>query len=613
MAFKVTATKKRPQLFDELAGQEFVVSTLKSSLTKDRIAHAYLFSGPRGVGKTSAARILARAVNCQEGPTANPCGVCSSCQEIARGRSMDVIEIDGASNTSVNDIRQIRDEVLFAPNSSRYKVYIIDEVHMLSNSAFNALLKTIEEPPPYIIFIFATTEIHKVPATIRSRCQQFNFRLIAVEVIKSLLSNVCAEENIPAEDDALFWIAKEATGSMRDAFTLFDQVTAFSEGEITLEKIREKLGLVGLEQLNGLMEALASGKTSEVMTLVDSILYQGVAVEQFVGDLGEYIRNLLFMKHGVTNEALLGYKPDRFSSLAREAFTVDQLELAVEMVLKLYRDLRFSLNQRFELELLLSRIAGLGDYLSPRAMLGEIKNLKNQLARGLNPDTAAPETALSDRKEPAVDGPVKQEPLIRIERPSGSESSSTGTTASAGRPGGNYSISGDRPAEETSPAAPSSLSAQTAQGQKTSDEDDFDPDQYADQAPEEPDEEWSGADEPAEEAPLMDMGAFKAELMGELKRKKLTLSSALEKATAWQLDGDRLVIYFNNDFPARVVRQEQKVITEKINEMMGWNLKLLIKVEEAEMEESPLVDDQVQAVKKVFRGEVIQGGSGESL
>ena len=597
MAFKVTATKKRPQLFDELAGQEFVVSTLKSSLTRDRIAHAYLFSGPRGVGKTSAARILARAVNCQDGPTANPCGVCSSCQEISRGRSLDVIEIDGASNTSVNDIRQIRDEVLFAPNSSRYKVYIIDEVHMLSNSAFNALLKTIEEPPPYIIFIFATTKIHKVPATIRSRCQQFNFRLIAVEVIKKLLSDVCIEENIPAEEDALFWIAKEATGSMRDAFTLFDQVTAFSEGEITLEKIREKLGLVGLEQLNTLMEALVTGKASDVMTLVDSVLYQGVAVEQFVGDLGEYFRNLLFMKHGVTSETILGYKPDRFASLARESFSVDQLELAMEMILKLYRDLRFSLNHRYELELLLSRISSLTGYLSPKSMLQEIKNLKTQLTRGLTADLTEGDESASSQNSTG-----RQEPLIRIEKTASvTEASSPKPSHAAGKSGGNYSIAEERGASDNGLTS------------SASDEDDFDPDRYADQAPENSGEEWSPADESEENVPLVDMGAFKAELMGELKRKKLTLSSALEKATAWQLEGDQLVIYFNNDFPARVVRQEQKAVTEKITEMMGWNLKLVIKVEEAEMDESPLVDDQVQAVKKVFRGEVIQGGSGESL
>ena len=252
MAYEVTATRRRPGRFEDLVGQEFVVSTLKSSIENGQIAHAYLFSGPRGCGKTSSARILAKSLNCQNGPTVNPCGVCSSCKEIAAGTSLDVIEIDGASNTSVNDIRQIKDEVLYPPNSGKYKIYIIDEVHMLSTSAFNALLKTIEEPPPYIIFIFATTELHKVPATIKSRCQHFNFKLVDIEKIKESLDAACKEMNITAEEEALFWIAKESTGSMRDAYTLFDQVAAFSGGNITYEKIREKLGIVGLDSINGL-------------------------------------------------------------------------------------------------------------------------------------------------------------------------------------------------------------------------------------------------------------------------------------------------------------------------------------------------------------------------
>ncbi|MDR0374567.1 MAG: DNA polymerase III subunit gamma/tau, partial [Treponema sp.] len=244
MAYEVTATRKRPKTFDELAGQEFVAATLKSSLETGRIAHAYLFTGPRGCGKTSSARILARSLNCVKGPVA-PCGECVSCREIAEGRSLDVIEIDGASNTGVNDARQIIEEVLFPPNSSRYKIYIIDEVHMLSNSAFNALLKTIEEPPPYVVFIFATTELHKVPATIKSRCQQFAFRLIPIETIAGILKKTCEEMRIESEDEALFWIARESTGSLRDAYTLFDQVVSFSDGRISSAVIREKLGLVG--------------------------------------------------------------------------------------------------------------------------------------------------------------------------------------------------------------------------------------------------------------------------------------------------------------------------------------------------------------------------------
>ena len=252
MAYEVTATRRRPQRFEDLVGQEFVVDTFKNSIQSGKIAHAYLFSGPRGCGKTSTARILAKALNCKNGPTASPCGECTACKEITAGSSMDVIEIDGASNTSVNDVRQIKDEVLFPPNSCRYKIYIIDEVHMLSTSAFNALLKTIEEPPPYVIFIFATTELQKVPATIKSRCQQFNFRLVPIEKVKEQLSIACKEVGIKAEDEALYWIARESTGSMRDSYTLFDQVAAFSDGEITYDKIRDKLGLVGVDRLNEL-------------------------------------------------------------------------------------------------------------------------------------------------------------------------------------------------------------------------------------------------------------------------------------------------------------------------------------------------------------------------
>ena len=214
MAYEVTATRRRPQRFEDLVGQEFVAATLKNAIQGGTIAHAYLFSGPRGCGKTSSARILAKALNCKNGPTATPCGECEACREITAGSSLDVIEIDGASNTSVNDVRQIKDEVLFPPSRCRYKVYIIDEVHMLSTSAFNALLKTIEEPPPYVVFIFATTELQKVPATIKSRCQQFNFRLVPIEQVKEQLAAAAAELGIKAEDEALYWIAREATAGI---------------------------------------------------------------------------------------------------------------------------------------------------------------------------------------------------------------------------------------------------------------------------------------------------------------------------------------------------------------------------------------------------------------
>ena len=364
MSYEVTATRRRPQQFEHLVGQEFVAETLRNSIKSGKIAHAYLFSGPRGCGKTSTARILAKALNCQNGPTDKPCCQCSNCQEITKGSSLDVIEIDGASNTSVENIRQIKDEVMFPPSNCRYKIYIIDEVHMLSVSAFNALLKTIEEPPEYVIFIFATTELQKVPATIKSRCQQYNFRLVSIDKVKECLAQAASELNIKADDEALFWIARESTGSMRDAYTLFDQVVAFSDGYITYDKIRDKLGLVGIDRLNTLFEACATGKTDEVLNLLDSFLQAGVSIEQLISNSADYLRSLLLIKNGITKEALLGNSVERYSSVVLNSWNVVQLERALSIYLQLYRDIRYSLSPRYELELSYSRLCWLNQYVS---------------------------------------------------------------------------------------------------------------------------------------------------------------------------------------------------------------------------------------------------------
>jgi DNA polymerase-3 subunit gamma/tau len=377
MTFEVTATRRRPKTFDELAGQEFVSATLRKSIEAGKIAHAYLFSGPRGCGKTSAARILARSLNCGKGAGVEPCGVCSNCVEISKGSSLDVIEIDGASNTSVNDVRQIKDEVLFPPNSSRYKVYIIDEVHMLSNSAFNALLKTIEEPPPYIVFIFATTELHKVPATIKSRCQQFAFKLIPVETIKELLSAACEELSIEAEDEALFWIARESTGSLRDAYTLFDQVASFSEGHIRAALIREKLGLAGLDNLNALAEICASSDTGAAFALLDEFIENGVSVEQLIIDLAGFYRSLLLLKSGVTKESLLGYAPERFSAKALETLSVQRLEQAVKLLLETHRSIRCTVSPRFELETTIAELCALPKWVSQDDLRSAIEGARS--------------------------------------------------------------------------------------------------------------------------------------------------------------------------------------------------------------------------------------------
>jgi DNA polymerase-3 subunit gamma/tau len=415
MAYEITATRKRPHTFDEIVGQEFVVATLKNAVKQEKIAHAYLFSGPRGVGKTSAARVLAKALNCEEGPTEYPCNTCGYCTEITQGNSLDVIEIDGASNTSVNDVREIKDEVLFAPNSCRYKVYIIDEVHMLSTSAFNALLKTIEEPPPYIVFIFATTEVHKVPATIRSRCQQFNFRLIGLEHIKNSLSKVVQEMGLEAEDQALLWLAKEATGSLRDAYTLLDQVASFSEGRITLNRIKEKLGIVGLSELNEIVAALSAGEAQAVLSRIDEVIAGGVAIDQFVINITEYFRNILFLSNGITSESILGYPADSFLTGIAESYSPAQIEKAIELLLELYRNLRYSLNPRFELELTVSRLARLKSLISNDDLLSKISEMKSRM--GEEEEEPAAEAggegaAESDLHERVLDSIRKSKPTL---------------------------------------------------------------------------------------------------------------------------------------------------------------------------------------------------------
>lgn len=635
MTYEVTATRKRPRLFDELAGQEFVVSTLKSSIASGRIAHAYLFSGPRGVGKTSAARILAKALNCEKGPTDTPCGECASCMEIARGGSLDVIEIDGASNTSVNDVREIKDEVLFAPNSSRYKVYIIDEVHMLSNSAFNALLKTIEEPPPYIVFVFATTEIHKVPATIRSRCQQFNFRLIPVETIKGLLGKVCAEMRVRAEDGALSWIAREATGSLRDAYTLLDQILSFSGSEITLANLSKTLGLAGFDRVREIVEACAAGEGERVIALVDETLAAGVPVEQVAIELSEYFRSLLFLRHGIVQESLLGYPAERFSGMALEHLTVSQLEQAVSLLLELYRNLRYSLSERLELELVLSRLAALAGYLTPREILDQVQQLRRELGGGApttpgggSPAAARP-SAAPIRAAATVSGPAVA-PATPAAGEAGRLPTPSATRARAAAPAANGArdsgpVSGERRAPATESAPPAgrgvqSLATPPMQHRPILADEDDEPD--GDGWDETTDAEGE-LDLPAEPRTLppgtavaaptgegSPVDGLRTRVMEALKRgKRLALSSALESSLDWRLAEDSLTILFAAGYHATKVREELQAVLEAVEQALGRKLPVHVEVKGAKgaSARGPR-DEQIELVKRVFRGEVIKGG-----
>ena len=405
MAYEVTAARRRPQVFTELVGQEYVVQTLQSELRSGNVAQAFLFSGPRGVGKTSAARILAKALNCDQGPTDAPCGTCGPCTEIARAQSLDVVEIDGASHTGVDDVRELRDQVVFPPSSARTKVYIIDEVHMLSTSAFNALLKTIEEPPPYVTFVFATTEPHKVPATVRSRCQHFAFSLIGHERIAGCLRDAAAELDAQVADGALHWISRQSAGSLRDAFMILDQVIAGARGDgratVTVEGLRDSIGLLGLDDLNGVAQAVAARDVAGTLTAFDRALGRGVAVDHFLAELVEYFRSVLFLKHGLDRDAWLSAPADAFPREVLDALGVEQAEKAVELLLAAQRNLKGALNERCEVELALSRLAELDRLITPAELLERLRELQAAVGAPAPGDPTAGAPARSPASAPA--------------------------------------------------------------------------------------------------------------------------------------------------------------------------------------------------------------------
>jgi DNA polymerase-3 subunit gamma/tau len=355
MDYQVSARKYRPGTFDDVIGQPHVVQTLVNSITTKRIAHAYLFSGTRGVGKTTVARILAKALNCERGPTGTPCTTCVNCQEIAQGTSVDVIEIDGASNTSVDDVREIRENVKFAPFRGQYRVYIIDEVHMLSNSAFNALLKTLEEPPAHVVFIFATTEIHKIPATILSRCQHYNFRRIARTEIVERLRHVARQDGIALEDRSLMAVARASEGSMRDALSLLDQAVAFGGTTIVHADLEALLGAVPQELVRGIIQAITGQDTPAALRILANLLDQGHDLRAYCADVVEYLRNMLVASVVTASQDLRGLieaSAEDLSQIVADArlLSPDQLQELFAIFAQAEDALRFSAHPRFILE-----------------------------------------------------------------------------------------------------------------------------------------------------------------------------------------------------------------------------------------------------------------------
>ncbi|MDE7430282.1 MAG: DNA polymerase III subunit gamma/tau, partial [Lachnospiraceae bacterium] len=316
MSYTALYRKFRPNRFEEVKGQEHIVTTLQNQIKTDRIGHAYLFCGTRGTGKTSIAKIFARAVNCEHPVEGSPCGECASCKAIAAGASMNVIEIDAASNNGVDNIREIVEEVSYSPAEGRFKVYIIDEVHMLSIGAFNALLKTLEEPPSYVIFILATTEVHKIPITILSRCQRYDFRRITIETIVERLRELMEQEQVQVEEKALRYVAKNADGSMRDALSLLDQCIAFHFGqELTYDKALDVLGAVDTEVFSRLLRHVLQQDVTGCIGLLEEIVMQGRELTQFVTDFTWYLRNLLLLKSSDDIEDIIDVSSDNLLRL----------------------------------------------------------------------------------------------------------------------------------------------------------------------------------------------------------------------------------------------------------------------------------------------------------
>jgi DNA polymerase III subunit gamma/tau len=404
--YQVIARKYRPQSFAEVVNQEHVKSTLENAIVQGRIAHGYIFSGQRGTGKTTVARILARCLNCVNGPTASPCGVCSSCREIAGGGSVDVIEIDAASNRGINEMRELRENVRYQPARDRYKVFIVDEAHQITNEAFNALLKTIEEPPAWVVFVLCTTEAHKIPATIASRCQHFSFRSVEFEDLVARMEWICRQEGIETDTESLAALAQAGEGSVRDSLSALDQAIACCGGRLDPAGVRALLGAFSLETLHQVSAALAASDPAAMLNVVDSLERSGQNLQHFSRELARYFRNLLVARITGKDTRLIAASPgerERLASIAA-GFSEEDLTRYLQLALDVFRDLQYSLQPRFHLEIGLVKMVHAGRLTSIEEALAGLGS------GGGGPVAPRPRTAA-----PAPPPPVSSMPAPRRE------------------------------------------------------------------------------------------------------------------------------------------------------------------------------------------------------
>ena len=540
MAYVALYRRWRPQNFDTLVGQQPVKQALTNALTSGRIAHAYLFAGPRGTGKTSTARILAKALNCDHGPTPNPCGECDNCRRIAEGSSMDVFEIDAASNRGIDEIKALRDQLAFTPVDCRYKVYIIDEVHMLTTEAFNALLKTLEEPPSHVIFILATTDPHKIPATIHSRCQRFDFRRVTVEEIVQHLAMVAQGSGLEADEDALRLIAIQSEGGMRDALSLLDQCGVMAK-KITAVTVREVLGIVGREALRALVEAIGRQDVPLALSQLAALLEQGKDVRQIVTELIEYLRALLLFKAVPQyNEVYLTDTASNLESLAA-LYTSDRIMASEERLHAALVELRGTMRPRITAELcLLDLCRREGSALA--SLTARVESLERQLASGAAAAQAVPQ-AKAVPPHLLYTGPEEQfqEPDEGIPSPDELAQLSTTPVAPAPTTAAPASVTPKSAVSSPATAAPATVTAKPAVSSS------------AMAAP------VSSASTPASAAPIEEFGGDYAagedfwQQTLELVRseKKMSMYSCAKGGRVYSFANDMLVVAFKSAFQSQ--------------------------------------------------------------
>ena len=386
MSYTALYRKYRPQNFEDVKGQDAIVATIRNQIQAGRIAHAYLFCGTRGTGKTTIAKIFAKAVNCEHPVEGSPCGKCASCQAIAAGTSMNVIEIDAASNNGVDNIREIRDEVTYAPTEGKYKVYIIDEVHMLSIGAFNALLKTLEEPPSYVIFILATTESHKIPVTILSRCQRYDFHRISIDTISQRLLELLEYEQAEAEERAVRYIAKAADGAMRDALSLLDQCMAFYMGQkLTYDHVLEVLGAVDTERFSRLFRAVINNEVVQAMRQIEELVGEGRDLSQFINDFTWYLRNLLLLQSSDDMEEVLDLSSENLALLKEECKMADSVQFMrfIRIFSELSSQVRYSAQKRILIEIAVIKLCRPQMEEDVTSILSRITQLEKRIEEGV--------------------------------------------------------------------------------------------------------------------------------------------------------------------------------------------------------------------------------------